>query len=363
MHHIIELFMNSALLWIFLQTAMNVLVTALYEFCVPWIVWGSLIVLVALKLARVSPPPPSTVQEVLGVNPLLQQGKDNSSVPENHGNGEQYCMRVVAHRGGGYDYPENSLLAFRNSKRKGCTAVELDLRLTKDNIPIIFHDPTIERLTGQTGTISDMTWEELREFDISYNHPLKNKFSEGERIALLHDALQECLDREQRVIIDIKETRLDVVQVVLDAYEKYPKLFQRGVVSSFNPIVVYMIRKKEPRIVSSLAWRPFFFSRASYAGLEVPGPVRFHNPFKHLAACILEIIYEWLLPRFIYYIVGVSAVLLHKDIVNPRIIERWRERSIRVMAWTVNRPSEKVHFSRFLKVTYLTDTLHLEKDM
>lgn len=361
MYHIVELIVNSALLWIFLQSAMSVLVTVLYEFCVPWLIWGSLIVVVALKLARVSPPPGGTVQEVLGVNPLLLCSAN--SVPENHGNGEQYCMRVVAHRGGGYDYPENSLLAFRNTRGKGCTAVELDLRLTKDNIPILFHDSTIERLTGQQGTISEMTWNELKEFDISFNHPLKNKFSESERIALLHDVLPECLANEQRVIIDIKETRLDVVQVVLDAYEKYPKLFQRCVVSSFNPIVVYMIRKKEPRIVSSLAWRPYFFSRTSYAGLEALGPVRYHNLFKHLAACILEILYEWLLPRFVYYIVGVSAVLLHKDIVNPRVIERWRDRGIRVIAWTVNRPSEKTHFSRFLKVTYLTDTLHLEKDM
>ncbi|XP_018349322.1 PREDICTED: glycerophosphodiester phosphodiesterase 1 [Trachymyrmex septentrionalis] len=361
MHRIVELIANSALLWIFLQTAMSVLVTVLYEFCIPWVIWGSLIIVIALKLARVSPPPTSTIQEVLGMNPLLLS-KDNS-VSENHGNGEQYCMRVVAHRGGGYDYPENSLLAFRNSRGKGCSAVELDLRLTKDNIPIIFHDPTIERLTGQTGMISEMTWEELREFDITYNHPLKNKFSEGERIALLDDALQECLNSEQRIIIDIKETRLDIVQVILDSYKKYPKLFQRGIVSSFNPIVVYMIRKKEPRIVSSLAWRPYFFSRMSYVGLEAPGPVRYPNLFKHLAACILEILYEWLLPSFVYYVVGISVVLLHKDIVNPRVIERWRERDVRVMAWTVNRPSEKVHFSRFLKVTYLTDTLHLEKDM
>ncbi|CAL1676833.1 unnamed protein product [Lasius platythorax] len=361
MHRIIELILNSALLWIFLQTLLSVLITVLYEFCIPWIVWGSLIIVIALRLARVSPPPIKTVQEVLGVNPFLL-GKDNS-VPEKHGNGEQYCMRVVAHRGGGYDYPENSLLAFRNSKGKGCSAVELDLRLTKDNIPIIFHDPTIERLTGKTGTISEMTWEELRELDISYNHPLRNKFSDGEKIALLHDALQECLNSEQRIIIDIKETRTDIVQVVLDAYKKYPKLFERGIVSSFNPIIVYMIRKKEPRIVSSLAWRPYYFSRLSYAGLEAPGAARFRNPFKHLAACILEILYEWSLSRFVYYIVGISAILLHKDIVNPRVIERWCERGIRVMAWTVNRPSEKTHFSRLLKVTYLTDTLHLEKDM
>lgn len=114
MHRVVELFVNRALLWIYLQTAMSVLVTVLYEFSVPWIVWGSFIVMVALKLTRASPPPASTVQEVLGVNPLLL-GKD-SSVPKNHGNGEQYCMRVVAHRGGGLDFPENSLLAFRNVK-------------------------------------------------------------------------------------------------------------------------------------------------------------------------------------------------------------------------------------------------------
>lgn len=112
--HRIELILNSALLWIFLQTLLSVLITVLYEFCIPWIVWGSLIIVIALRLARVSPPPIKTVQEVLGVNPFLL-GKDNS-VPEKHGNGEQYCMRVVAHRGGGYDYPENSLLAFRNVK-------------------------------------------------------------------------------------------------------------------------------------------------------------------------------------------------------------------------------------------------------
>jgi len=114
MYHIVELIVNSALLWIFLQAAMSVLITVLYEFCIPWIVWGSLIVVVTLRLTRVSPPPANIVQEVLGVNPLFL-GKDNS-VPDNHGNGEQYCMRVVAHRGGGYDYPENSLLAFRNVK-------------------------------------------------------------------------------------------------------------------------------------------------------------------------------------------------------------------------------------------------------
>lgn len=69
----------------------------------------------------------------------------------------------------------------------------------------------------------------------------RDKFSNGERIALLEDALQECLNSEQRIIIDIKETRMDVVQIVLDMYKKYPKLLERGLVSSFNPIIIYMV--------------------------------------------------------------------------------------------------------------------------
>jgi len=69
--------------------------------------------MIVLKFVRISPPAISIIQEVLGINPLLLL-KDNSVSESN--NGDKYCMRVVAHRGGGYDYPENSLLALRNVK-------------------------------------------------------------------------------------------------------------------------------------------------------------------------------------------------------------------------------------------------------
>ncbi|XP_076246664.1 glycerophosphodiester phosphodiesterase 1 [Calliopsis andreniformis] len=361
MHGFLELILNSAVLWIFLQAIWNIFISVFYNFSVPWIAWCGLVITIGLKLVRVPPPNSAIVQEVLGVDPFLLD-KDNN-LSKDHGNGEQYCMRVVAHRGAAYDFPENSLMAFRNSKDRGCSAVEIDLSLTKDNIPIVFHDPTIDRITGKVGIVKDMTWDQLKDLDITHNHPLKDKFTGGATIALFHDVLELCLNNEQRIIIDIKETKTEIVQIMIDAYKKFPKLYKKAVVSSFNPIIVYLIRRKDPQIVSSLAWRPQFFSRTAYSGLECPGPTRYDNPFKNLAACTLDRIYEWALDRFVFYIVGISVVLLHKDIINPRVIHEWRDRNVRVMAWTVNLPSEKQHFSRLLKITYLTDTLMLENDM
>ena len=70
----------------------------------------------------------------------------------------------------------------------------------------------------------------------------RDKFIEGEKIPLLCEAVETCLSNEQRIIIDIKESRMEIVQVILDTYKKYPKLYQRAIVSSFNPIIVYMVK-------------------------------------------------------------------------------------------------------------------------
>lgn len=69
----------------------------------------------------------------------------------------------------------------------------------------------------------------------------RDKFVDGEKISLFYDVIETCLNNEQRIIIDIKERRTEVVQIVLDAYRRYPMLFQKAVVSSFNPIIVYMV--------------------------------------------------------------------------------------------------------------------------
>ena len=111
---VLKTLLDSAILWIYAQTIWDVAVSGLYYFSVPWIVWGSITIVSSLRFLKNPPSDPKIVQEVLGTDPYNTER--DSLISDDQGNRKQYCMRVVAHRGGGYDYPENSLSAFRNVK-------------------------------------------------------------------------------------------------------------------------------------------------------------------------------------------------------------------------------------------------------
>lgn len=77
-----------------------------------------------------------------------------------------------AHRGGGFDFgPENTLYSFKRSVEYGVRLLELDLRLTKDNVLVLLHWSTIDETTNGSGSVSDYTLAELRQFDAGFRHP------------------------------------------------------------------------------------------------------------------------------------------------------------------------------------------------
>jgi glycerophosphoryl diester phosphodiesterase len=73
---------------------------------------------------------------------------------------------VHAHRGGSYvsgvpTFPENTMPAFLNAAKKGYV-IELDVKLTKDGVPVVIHDATLDRTTPCTGQVNARTFAELR---------------------------------------------------------------------------------------------------------------------------------------------------------------------------------------------------------
>ncbi|KAJ3666138.1 hypothetical protein Zmor_001592 [Zophobas morio] len=294
---------------------------------------------------RIPTPNPETVESVLGKDPFLVTNDENA-----------YVMKTVAHRGAGLDSPENSLIAFKMCAEKGCDAIEFDVVLTKDDVPVVFHDYNLERMTDLKMMISEHTWSDLLNIDISVKHIFKDRFSRT-NIPTLEQTVTQLLDCGQRMFIDIKDNNRKIVKIIHNLFEQHPHLYSRAVVSSFYPTVLYLIRKGNPKIVCSMAWRPHVFAYESYNYPLGKGPRRSKEWYKHYFLELCDVIHGWALPRIIYYFIGLSAILLHKDVINGKTILNWRDRGVRVIAWTVNAPAEKQYLARVLKITYLTDTL------
>ena len=92
---------------------------------------------------------------------------------------DNYNFIPFAHRGGSYDFCENTLDAFNNSINLGYRHIETDVRHTKDNKLIIFHDPDLKRILGLDTKIENLNYEELKNIKIFETHT----------IPLLDDAL------------------------------------------------------------------------------------------------------------------------------------------------------------------------------
>src|SRR5688500_5922434 len=72
---------------------------------------------------------------------------------------------IIAHRGASAHAPENTLPAFRLAERAGADAIEFDVRLTSDGVPVVVHDPTLLRTTGRRYVVASSTFAMLHELD------------------------------------------------------------------------------------------------------------------------------------------------------------------------------------------------------
>ena len=74
-------------------------------------------------------------------------------------------VKAVAHRGYSSTAPENTLPAYKLAKQNGFNYVECDVSMTSDGVPMLLHDATINRTSNGSGTLSQMTYAEVREYD------------------------------------------------------------------------------------------------------------------------------------------------------------------------------------------------------
>lgn len=108
---------------------------------------------------------------------------------------------IIGHRGAAAEAPENTLAAIRQADLSGARWVELDVKLTRDGAPILFHDDRLERTSDGTGPVRERTLDELRGLDAG--GWFDRRFT-GEPIPTLEEALDLCLDLGLGLNLEIK---------------------------------------------------------------------------------------------------------------------------------------------------------------
>lgn len=111
---------------------------------------------------------------------------------------------VVGHRGVPALHQENTLAGFRRAISLGIEAIELDVRLTKDQQLVVFHDSDVSRMTGRPGVVAQMTWDQISRLRIRRDVPMGidakgapviARYEREERIPLLAEVLSEIASK------------------------------------------------------------------------------------------------------------------------------------------------------------------------
>ena len=81
-------------------------------------------------------------------------------------------VKLFGHRGGAYEYDENTIEAFQETYDQGLRGYEIDIRKTKDNHLVLFHDANLKRSVGQEGAIEDLTLDEVKSLRTKKGNPI-----------------------------------------------------------------------------------------------------------------------------------------------------------------------------------------------
>lgn len=123
----------------------------------------------------------------------------------------------MAHRGSTILWPENTLPAFQGAVDLGYRYIETDVRMTRDGVVVVFHDPTLERLTNGVGKVEDWLYEDLARLDAAWSFGADRGFplrADGVRVPTLAEAFDTYPDVHFNLDLKAKGIEWAVADVI-----------------------------------------------------------------------------------------------------------------------------------------------------
>ena len=223
---------------------------------------------------------------------------------------------LIAHRGGSRIVPENTLEGFRQAVEVwDADMLEMDAHLTRDGVPVIIHDATVDRTTDGTGAVAELRLAELRELDAGYRF----------------------VDSDGDATYRGRGVRIPSIDEILEAFPGVWINLECKTAAVAAPVVEVVRRHRaEARVLIAAEYERW---RRGALGYEGPwGASRHHiYLFRVLSG----------LPHAAGYTPGADVLQVPErwkgwQIVTPRFIEQAHRKNIPVQVWTVDDPDDMV---------------------
>ena len=229
--------------------------------------------------------------------------------------------RVIGHRGAAAAAPENTLASLKKANELGARWVEFDVKLTRDRVPILFHDERLERTTDGRGKVAEATLDQICALDAGgWFDPA---FS-GEPVPTLAAALELCAALGLGINLEIKpcpgravETAEQVIEVLLG---HWPKHGETPLISSF-----------------------------AHTCLEVAATTAPELPRGYLARRLPR---AWAVELQRY---GCASLHLNQQWAGERQIQALREAGVPLVLYTVNHPARAAAVLKAGATSVITD--------
>jgi glycerophosphoryl diester phosphodiesterase len=226
---------------------------------------------------------------------------------------------IIGHRGAPAVAPENTLAAFTRAFEDGADGIELDVRLSRDGVPVVIHDATLKRTAGDRRAVSEMSFAELARIDVG------SWFNRAQPRLAWPEYSKEFVPTLEEVFPILKSNdRLAYIELKIDKRQEYRalvesvaelisnhKLQRQTVVISFNLKAVALMKELNASIRTGALFEP---RRNAHR------VVRRHPMITAALNC------------------GASEILLHRLIATRRIIDAASGANLLPVVWTVDDP-------------------------
>jgi glycerophosphoryl diester phosphodiesterase len=215
-------------------------------------------------------------------------------------------FEIVAHRGVADGVPENTIGAVERAHELGADAVELDVRLSKDRVPVVFHNFYLQEATGASGPVFEYEAAQLQELEL---RGAPEDPGERCRIPTLRQVLETFAGR-LGLEIEIKGPEPESTEILAAELEPFRALWGTMEVTSYEPALLLDIARRCPGLVTDLLQR----RSEDWMGLDVVAYSALHGA----------------------RLAGARAVHLHPTQLSPEVVGVLRSAGIEVHSWEVN---------------------------